>query len=127
MQGLEKTMDPKAGLHFRTDLLSRIGAWALSHPDEEPAYAEIFADYFSRLREDYYRQQKSIVARGIQRMLELLADDRRADNQLAPQEEQTSRRALEILLGTHDGGVKRERHTRETLRETLVQLSKARY
>jgi serine protein kinase len=127
MQGLEKTMDPKAGPHFRTDLLSRIGAWALSHPDEEPAYAEIFADYFYRLRDDYYRQQKSVVARGIQRMLELLADDRRADNPLAPQEEQVARRALEILLGDHDGGQKRERHTRETLRETLVQLSKARY
>lgn len=127
MQGLEKTMDPKAGPHFRTDLLSRIGAWALSHPDEEPAYAEIFADYFYRLRDDYYRQQKGVVARGIQRMLELLADDRRADNPLAPQEEQVARRALEILLGSHDGGIKRERHTRETLRETLVQLSKARY
>lgn len=127
MQALEKTMDPKAGPHFRTDLLSRIGAWALSHPDEEPAYAEIFADYFYRLRDDYYRQQKSVVARGIQRMLELLADDRRADNPLAPQEEQVARRALEILLGGHDGATKRERHTRETLRETLVQLSKARY
>jgi len=127
MQGLEKTMDPKAGPHFRADLLSRVGAWALSHPDEEPAYAEIFADYFSRLREDYYRQQKGIVARGIQRMLELLADDRRADNPLAPQEEQVARRALEILLGGHDGATRRERHTRETLRETLVQLSKARY
>lgn len=127
MQGLEKTMDPKAGPHFRTDLLSRIGAWALSHPDEEPAYAEIFADYFYRLREDYYRQQKDLVARGIQRMLELLADDRRADNQLSPQEEQKAHRGLEILLGNLDGGQKRERHTRETLRETLVQLSKARY
>ena len=72
MQGLEKTMDPKAGPNFRADLLSRIGAWALSHPDEEPAYAEIFADYFGRLREDYYRQQKAVVGRGIQRMLELL-------------------------------------------------------
>src|SRR5690606_10231025 len=103
MQGLEKTMDPKAGPHFRTDLLSRIGAWALSHPDEEPADAEIFADYFYRLREDYYRQQKDLAARGIQRMLELLADDRRADNQLSPQEEQKAHRGLEILLGKVDG------------------------
>lgn len=149
MLGLEKTMDPKAGPHFRADLLSRVGAWALSHPDEEPAYAEIFADYFSRLREDYYRQQKSTVARGIQRLLELLADDRRADNPLAPQEEQVARRALELLLGSRPEGaapapaapasprprtqsqgasaLEGTRHTRETLRETLVQLSKARY
>ena len=128
MQGLEKTMDPKAGPNFRADLLSRIGAWALSHPDEEPAYAEIFADYFGRLREDYYRQQKAVVGRGIQRMLELLSDDKRSENPLAPQEEQVARKAVDVLLGKFDEpGVRRERHTRETLRETLVQLSKQRY
>lgn len=128
MQGLEKTMDPKAGPAFRADLLSRIGAWALSHPDEEPAYAEIFADYFGRLREDYYRQQKAVVGRGIQRMLELLSEDRRSENPLAPQEEQVARHAVDVLLGNcDDKGVRRERHTRETLRDTLVQLSKFRY
>ena len=128
MQGLEKTMDPKAGPAFRADLLSRIGAWALSHPDEEPAYAEIFADYFGRLREDYYRQQKAVVGRGIQRMLELLAEDRRSENPLAPQEEQVARHAVDVLLGNcDDKSVRRERHTRETLRDTLVQLSKFRY
>ena len=128
MQGLEKTMDPKAGPNFRADLLSRIGAWALSHPDEEPAYAEIFADYFGRLREDYYRQQKAVVGRGIQRMLELLSDDRRSENPLAPQEEQVARHSVDVLLGKFDApGTRRERHTRETLRETLVHLSKVRY
>ncbi|MBK7824402.1 hypothetical protein [Nannocystis sp.] len=128
MQGLEKTMDPKAGPNFRADLLSRIGAWALSHPDEEPAYAEIFADYFGRLREDYYRQQKAVVGRGIQRMLELLSDDRRSENPLAPQEEQVARHSVDVLLGKFDEpGTRRERHTRETLRETLVHLSKVRY
>jgi serine protein kinase len=128
MQGLEKTMDPKAGPQFRADVLSRVGAWALSHPDEEPAYAEIFADYFGRLREDYYRQQKAVVGRGIQRMLELLSDDPRQKNQLAPQEEQTARHAVDVLLGKlDDKGSRKERHTRETLRDTLVQLSKTRY
>jgi serine protein kinase len=128
MQGLEKTMDPKAGPQFRADLLSRIGAWALSHPDEEPAYGEIFADYFARLREDYYRQQKAVVGRGIQRMLELLSDDLRGKNPLAPQEEQVARHALDVLLGQCDTQpARRERHSRETLRDTLVQLSKVRY
>jgi serine protein kinase len=128
MQGLEKTMDPKAGPQFRADVLSRVGAWALSHPDEEPAYAEIFADYFGRLREDYYRQQKASVGRGIQRMLELLSDDPRTKNPLAPQEEQVARHAVDVLLGAcDDQKARKERHTRETLRDTLVQLSKFRY
>lgn len=128
MQGLEKTMDPKAGPQFRADVLSRVGAWALSHPDEEPAYAEIFADYFGRLREDYYRQQKAVVGRGIQRMLELLSEDPRTKNPLTPQEEQVARHSVDVLLGAcDDQKTRKERHTRETLRDTLVQLSKFRY
>ena len=50
MKDLERTMDPNAGATFRADVLSRIGAWALSHPEEEPDYPAIFADYFARLR-----------------------------------------------------------------------------
>jgi len=129
MASLEKTMDPKAGANFRADVLSRIGAWALSHPEEEPDYPAIFADYFARLREDYYRQQKTTVAKGIGRMLELLSDERREGSQLSlsAAEEQVARHSLEVLLGEHDGGERRDRHTRESLRETLVQLSKTRY
>ncbi len=129
MTELEKTMDPKAGPTFRADVLSRIGAWALSNPDNEPAYPEIFSDYFSRLREDYYRQQKETVGQGIARMLELLADDKRkSEISLSQAEEARARRALEVLIGEHDDDdSSRERHSPETLRETLVELSRARY
>jgi hypothetical protein len=131
MRGLESTMDPAAKdpADFRGDVLSRIGAWALSHPDEEPAYPEIFPDYFARLREDYYEQQKTTVGKSIQRMLEVLdKDERRAgETRLTAAEEANSRHALEVLLGNHDGGAERDRHTPETLRETLVHLAKQRY
>ncbi len=130
MSTLEKTMDPHTGPTFRADVLSRIGAWALSHPNEDPSYDQIFPDYFARLREDYYKQQKETVQKGIHRMLELLSEDRaiESDIGLTPNEEHTARHSLEVLLGEHDGQEStRERHTRETLRETLVQLSKARY
>lgn len=134
MRQLEKTMAPDAGPNFRADILSRIGAWALSHPNEDPAYDQIFPDYFALLREDYYKKQKDVVRKSMRRMLEVLAD--KDDNpmgadgervSLTASEEQNSRHALEILLGEHDGGQRRERHTRETLRETLVHLIKARY
>lgn len=130
MSGLEKTMDPKAGPTFRADVLSRIGAWALSHPEEEPDYPAIFSDYFARLREDYYRQQKTTVAKGIARMLELLSEERRGDSSisLTAAEEEKSRHALRVLLG-EDGrdATGQDRHTQESLRETLVLLSKQRY
>ncbi|MBK8236669.1 MAG: serine protein kinase PrkA [Deltaproteobacteria bacterium] len=133
MRQLEKTMAPDAGANFRADVLSRIGAWALSHPNEDPAYHEIFPDYFSLLREDYYKKQKDTVRKSVQRILELLADKGEQlvpENErvpLSPGEEQNARHALEVLLGAHDQGARRERHTRETLRETLVHLIKARY
>ncbi|MGB1016010.1 MAG: serine protein kinase PrkA, partial [Nannocystaceae bacterium] len=129
MGDLEKTMDPKAGPTFRQDVLSRIGAWALSNPEGEPDYAQIFSDYFSRLREDYYRQQKETVRAGINHILELLTDQKRdSAANLAAHEEQLARHALEVLLGQHDEpDANIERHTVESLRETLVQLSRSRY
>lgn len=134
MRELEKTMVPDASSDderrkHRADVLSRIGAWALSHPNEDPAYDEIFTDYFALLREDYYKQQKDVVAASIQRMLELLSDDREPSEEtsLKPAEERNTRHAVEVLLGEHDGDARRERHTRETLKETLVHLAKERY
>ncbi len=128
MKELEKAMDPNAGPKFRQDILGRIGAWALSHPNEDPVYPEIFTDYFARLREDYYRQQKDTVRKGIHYMLELLTDDKFGDLDLGPAERDKAKHGLEVLLGEHDGvGEDRERHTRESLKETLVQLSKVRY
>ncbi|TPV95660.1 MAG: serine protein kinase PrkA [Myxococcales bacterium FL481] len=129
MKDLERAMDNSSGDGFRAEVLARIGAWALSHPHEEPAYEEIFPDFFARLREDYYRQQKGNVAKGIQFMLELLRDEapRETDLELSPAEKTAARHALEVLLGKHDRSEDRERHTEETLREALVQLSKYRY
>lgn len=132
MRGLERTIAPDAGKSFRAEILSRIGAWALSHPNEEPAYHEIFPDYFAQLREDYYKRQKDSVRKAIQRMQVILSAGEQQqqhleDVSLTVSEEENASHALEVLLGKHDGGQKRERHTRETLRETLVQLARHRY
>jgi predicted Ser/Thr protein kinase len=129
MKELETTMDPNAGEKFREDVLARIGAWALSHPNEDPAYEEIFADYFARLREDYYRQQKERVSHSIQRMLELLSDEKEGDSELSlsAEEEDRAREALDRLLEGTVTGAPRERHNRETLQDTLVHLSRTRY
>ena len=127
MKELERAMDPNAGEGFRQDILARIGAWALSHPDEEPDYPQIFADYFSRMREDYFRQQKETVRKGIQYMLELLNDETPVELEVTAAEKQKAKHALEVLLGEHDGDARRERHSHESLKETLVELSKRRY
>lgn len=136
MKDLEKTVVPDvvaddARRKHRADLLSRIGAWALSHPNEDPAYDEIFADYFALLREDYYNQQKTVVKNSIHRMLNLLAEDgeRQHEAGLSDVEDANAQHALEVLLGEHDdpAAERQDRHTRETLKETLVYLAKHRY
>jgi predicted Ser/Thr protein kinase len=137
MEELETVMDPKATPRFRADVLARIGAWALSHPNEDPAYEEIFADYFARLREDYYRQQRNAVGRGIQFMLDLLAADEgegtiSESHEQGAGEEERAQAALAILLGESNEGVEGGAeglggHTRQSLKETLVALNKHRY
>ena len=116
---------------FRKDVIARIGAWALSHPDEEPAYEQIFPDYFAQLREDYYRKQKDTVRRAIERMLELLGaegEEPGGGDRLPPAEEENARHALSVLLGDDDRPPPSGHgHTRETLKETLVDLLKSRY
>ena len=71
------------------------------------------------------------VEKRVGTMLELLQDDDERiveEVRLSATEEQNARHALEVLLGSHDGdGKRRERHTRETLKETLVHLAKERY
>jgi serine protein kinase len=127
MRELEKAMDPNAKPGFRQDILARIGAWALSHPDEEPDYPHIFADYFARMREDYYRQQKDTVRQGMQYMLGALTEDKPTELDLTLADKQKAKHALEELLGEHDGDRQRERHSRASLKETLVELLKRRY
>ena len=103
----------------------------MSHPNEEPAYEEIFADYFARLREDYYRQQRQAVGRGIQLMLDRLASDEGGSSfgesaELDAGERDRAMAALDRLVGDsgkHRGG----KHTAQSLKETLVALAKHRY
>ncbi|MCH9682984.1 MAG: hypothetical protein K0V04_16225, partial [Deltaproteobacteria bacterium] len=135
MQEVEQTMVPditttEARRKHRAEVLSRIGAWALSHPNEDPAYDEIFPDYFALLQEDYYKRQKDAVARSVQAMLGLLSEGEEHPHEaeaLGASAMDKARHAVEVLLGAHDGGERRERHTRETLKETLVALARARY
>jgi serine protein kinase len=60
---------------FRRDLISKIGAWSLDHPNEKPDYTVIFAEYFKRLKADYFEQRRKSVRRGVEDLLTLLAAD----------------------------------------------------
>ncbi len=74
MREVEKTLEvgTSDSERFRHDLITRIGAWSLDHPNAKPEYTVIFADYFKRLKKDYFEKQKKIVGRGVNEMLMML-------------------------------------------------------
>lgn len=73
MREVEKTIQVRAPTdEFRHDLISRIGAWSLDHPNEKPDFSRIFVDHFKRLREDYFERRKKIIRRGVEDVLTLL-------------------------------------------------------
>jgi predicted Ser/Thr protein kinase len=70
LEGLEKLMalreSPDA---FRRNLISKIAAYSLDHPDEKLDYHEIFADLFQNLRDSYYRDKASQLIQLAQHVL----------------------------------------------------------
>ena len=75
MQEVEKTIGATGKKEdFRHDLISKIGAWSLDHPDKKPDFTEIFVDAFNRLRQAYYDSQKKTVSRGVEELIALLTD-----------------------------------------------------
>ena len=139
MGEIERSIDPtgydvtketeETGRKFREEVIARIGAWALSNPNQEPALEEIFTDYFSRMREDYYRQQKSTVSDGVRMMLELLTDHEPVDRDeaLDGDTRYRAREAIELLTKDECASALSEFHTEETLKEMLVALTKYRF
>lgn len=130
MESMEAAMTPNGGEELRADVLGRIGAWALTHPaDQDPNYAEIFPDYFARMREDYYRQQKGVVSASIQCMLDFLRDtEDESTEELSADARKKARVAIDILMGkAKESAAKGEFHTKTSLIETLVYLAKHRY
>jgi serine protein kinase len=76
MRELESTLEVTgAPDDFRRDLITKIGAWSLDHRNEKPDYTVIFADYFKRLKADYFEQRRKNVRRAVQDTLTLLTSD----------------------------------------------------
>src|SRR5262249_2045967 len=62
MSEVEKTLGVGAKRDdFRHDIISRIGAWSIDHPNVKPTYSDIFPKHFQLLRESYFEQRKKIV------------------------------------------------------------------
>ena len=84
MEGLERFMSIRESPDsFRRNLISKIAAYSLDHPNEKIDYHEIFAEIFANLRDSYYRQQ----ARQLVQLAQFVLLFGAADAGLIPQNE----------------------------------------
>jgi predicted Ser/Thr protein kinase len=118
MREVEKTLEVGSRVEdFRHDLIAKIGAWSLDHPAQKPVYAEIFGDFFKRLREAYYEQQKRAVKGGMDGLIRYLTDEGEG---LGRDEKQSASAALDALI-TQFGYIK------ESARDAVALLYRSRY
>ncbi len=73
MSRVETMLGAKDAQGFRDELMSRVAAWALDHPDAEVDYRTLFPGYIERLEEAYFeehRKQIAAIARAVLRSLD---------------------------------------------------------
>lgn len=120
MQRVEQMLGAKEGPSFRRELMSRIAAWAIDHPDGEVDYEKLFPRYIERLEEAYFREharQIAAIARDVQA---LVSDNTDADAGVPPERRPAAEATLAFLT-------KRRGYTRESARVALGALMRSRY
>jgi len=119
LEGTWKVEDAEA---HRRDLIARVGAWRVDHPDVAIHYRGLFPELFTALERDYYERQRDTVRTVSQHMLAVLAseqEDGPADN-LEPDDRAEALKAIDRMVA--DKG-----YPRKGLRDPLAALLKQRY
>ena len=102
---------------FRHDLIARIGAWYLDNPGQMPDYSKIFSEYFRRLREAYFEEQRKVVRRGISELLTYLRGN---ESELSDEARRRAAQSEQALIERHG-------YIRESARDAVSLLLRARY
>jgi predicted Ser/Thr protein kinase len=59
---------------FRHDIITRIGAWSIDHPNARPHYADVFPKLFAQLRESTFDQRKKVLKKTQEDLLVYLTE-----------------------------------------------------
>jgi predicted Ser/Thr protein kinase len=59
---------------FRRDVITRIGAWSIDHPNQKPDYAQVFPRQFQLLRDAYFEQRKKQLKKTNEDLVVYLAE-----------------------------------------------------
>jgi predicted Ser/Thr protein kinase len=78
MAEVEKTLGQTSGKgtaeDVRRDVITRIGAWSIDHPNQKPDYAQVFPRQFQLLRDAYFEQRKKLLKKTNMDLLVYLAE-----------------------------------------------------
>lgn len=116
-QALGRKEDPR---DFRSAMIHRVAAFRIDHPDDDVDLGRIFPAYFDRLREAYYARKRDEVRRIIEDLLVVTEPD---GTQAAEELDAAARAQAEEMLGRL---IERFGYTRETAREAMALLLRAR-
>jgi predicted Ser/Thr protein kinase len=117
MREVERTLDVGSRKdEFRHDVISKIGAWSLDHPNRRPDYGEIFPDYFKKIREAYFQQQRKVVRRGIDELLVYLA----GDQTMQPEALQRAEKTVQAMVDQRG-------YSKPSARDAIMLLRRQRY
>ena len=62
MDSIEKLLDLKVDRSkFRSQVITRIAAWSLDHPDEKLHYQELFAEIYGAMRDNFYKERNRLL------------------------------------------------------------------
>ena len=118
MRDIEKTLEVSGRSDdFRADLIAKIGAWSIDHPNQKPDYVQIFPDHFKRIREAYFEERKKTVQGGVAELLRLVTGN---ENVLGADARKRARTTL-------DNMVQRFGYTEASARDAVQFLVRSRY
>ncbi|HKE15643.1 MAG TPA: hypothetical protein VKB80_12285 [Kofleriaceae bacterium] len=118
MREMEKTLEVSGRADdFRADLIAKVGAWSLDHPNQKPDYGLIFPDYFKRIREAYFEERRKTVHAGVSELLRLVTGN---EGVLTPDGRKRARTTLDNLI-------ERFAYTDASARDAVALLARTRY
>lgn len=84
---------------FRSQLVSRLGAWAVDHPEDRPPdLRRVFPDLVRTVRTAFYEARRDVITKAQRHLVVLGTPDEAA---LADADRRVARKALENLIARH--------------------------
>lgn len=80
MGDVESMLGCSDGPSFREELMGRVAAWAIDHPEEEVDYTVLFPEHIEAVRQYYFEQHRGELAKLLRDVLEVLTGEAKLED-----------------------------------------------